>query len=146
MKDKENPHRYDDIIELPHHVSATRHHMAISDRAAQFSPFAALTGHEAAIKETARMTDRRIELDENSKEILNMKIAQIIESLKEQPVVDITYFVPDDKKDGGSYITVNGIIKKIDSYENLLVLMDRTMIPLDDVINIDGEIFASALY
>lgn len=138
---RDNSRHYEDILGLPHHVSITHPHMAVSDRAAQFLPFAALTGHEAAIRETARLTDRKIELNESSKEILNEKLLFVMERLSEQPTVSVTYFMPDEKKDGGSYITVNGSVKKLDEYKSLLILMDGTIIPFDSIIDLDGEVF-----
>ena len=141
QKNSDCPDRYDDIINLPRHVSTVHPQMAVSERAAQFSPFAALTGHGDAIRETARLTDQRIELDGDSREILNKKLQLVIGRLKEQPEVAITYFVPDGRKDGGNYITVDGKIKKFDEYEGLLILPDGTKIPLDDVIEIEGELF-----
>ena len=136
-----DPHRYDDIIHLPHRVSAVHPPMDVADRAAQFSPFAALTGHDAAIHEAARLTDQKMELDENRKAILNEKINVLIGKLREHPAVTITRFVPDDKKDGGYYTSINGMIRKIDEYEGMIVLMDETRIPLDDVIEIEGDVF-----
>jgi len=105
---------YDDIINLPHHVSVTRPHMTAVDRAAQFSPFAALTGYDAAIRETARLTDERVELDEYIKDALNKRLQIIAERMKEQPEITITYFQPDTKKSGGANITDTGTVKKID--------------------------------
>lgn len=133
--------KYDDIIYLPHHVSSTRPQMPIADRAAQFSPFAALTGHDAAIKETARLTDRRIELDENSKNVLNEKLQMIAEKLKSYPTITITYFLPDEKKNGGSYVSVDGSVKKIDEYNRCIVLSDGIKIPIDEIFDISGELF-----
>lgn len=132
---------YDDIIVLPHHVSVTRAHMSISDRAAQFSPFAALTGYEAAIKETARLTEERIELDENSRAVLDEKLNVVMEQIADHPKITITYFQPDAKKAGGSYIETVGQIRKIDEYTREIVMMDRSQIPLDEVIALDGELF-----
>lgn len=132
---------YDDIIALPHHVSVTRAHMSISDRAAQFSPFAALTGYEAAIKETARLTEKRIELDESSRAVLDEKLNVIMEQIADHPKITITYFQPDAKKAGGSYIETVGQIRKIDEYTREIVMMDRSQIPLDEVIALDGELF-----
>lgn len=128
---------YIDIIELSHHVSTSHPHMAVIDRAAQFAPFAALTGHEAAIKETARLTSQRIELDENHKEILNEKLLLVIEKGGERPVLSITFFEADSKKSGGFYVTVEGIVKKIDEYDGVLILLDGTKIALDDIIEIN---------
>ncbi|ARP50216.1 MULTISPECIES: hypothetical protein [Caproicibacterium] len=132
---------YDDIINLPHHISATRSHMTAIDRAAQFSPFAALTGYEAAIKETARLTDERVELDEYAKDALREKLQIITDRIKEHPEITITYFQPDAKKKGGAYVTAVGSAKKIDEYEQVVVMTDGTVIPIDETISIDGQIF-----
>jgi hypothetical protein len=132
---------YDDIIHLPRHVSTKHPHMALIDRAAQFSPFAALTGHNAAIKETARQTDERVELDESFKTVLGNKIQIIVERLVEKPEIVITYFQPDEKKNGGDYLTATGMVNKIDEYERIVVMTDRAEIPIDDIIGIEGQIF-----
>lgn len=132
---------YDDIINLPHHVSTTRPHMAAIDRAAQFSPFAALTGYDAAIKETARLTDERVELDEYMKGALSDRLQIIIDRIQEHPEVAITYFQPDAKKNGGTYVTAISPAKKIDEYERVIVMTDGTAIPIDEIISIDGQIF-----
>ncbi len=132
---------YDDIINLPHHVSTTRTHMTAIDRAAQFSPFAALTGYDAAIKETARLTDERVELDEYMKDALRDRLQIIADRIKEQPEIAITYFQPDEKKNGGTYVTSISTTKKIDEYERVVVMADGTAIPIDEIINIDGRIF-----
>ncbi|NLU24171.1 MAG: YolD-like family protein [Clostridiales bacterium] len=134
---------YDDIIHLPHHVSATRPHMTAGDRAAQFSPFAALTGYDAAIKETARLTDKKLELDESMKDTLSKRLQIILSQIKERPEVSITYFQPDMKKSGGAYVTAIGTVKKIDEYERIVVMTDGTAIPIDEIIRIDGKIFES---
>ena len=134
---------YDDIINLPHHTSRTRPHMSAYDRAAQFSPFAALTGHDAAITETARLTDNRVELDEYSKADLNQRLCIIQDRMDEQTKVSITYFQPDQKKSGGAYITAAGCVKKIEEYEHAVVMKDDTKIPIDQIIAIDGELFGS---
>ena len=131
---------YDDIIDLPHHISKTRPHMSAIDRAAQFSPFAALTGHSAAIKETARLTDKRPELDEHAKAVLDMKQSIIAQELSSQPEVKITYFVPDERKSGGEYVTVAGELKRIDEHERVLVLTTGERIPFDDIIDIESEL------
>jgi hypothetical protein len=115
--------------------------MPAIDRAAQFSPFAALTGHDAAIKETARLTDERVELDESMKAALNDRLLMIAERIKEQPEIAITYFQPDEKKSGGAYVTAAGIAKKIDEYDRVVLMTDSTEIPIDEIISIDGEIF-----
>ena len=110
--DKDCSSLYKDIINLPHHQSKTRKHMSMVDRAAQFSPFAALTGHSSSIAETARLTDRQIELTEGDKAIINEKLQMLSDYLKSEPVVTITYFEPDDKKSGGSYETITGVVKE----------------------------------
>lgn len=131
---------YDDIINLPHHTTTSRSHMSAHDRAAQFSPFAALTGYDAAITETGRLTDKRVELDEYRKADLNERLCKIQDQMDEQPEVSITYFQPDKKKSGGAYITVTGCVKKIDAYERTVVMQDDTKIPIDGIFEIDDEI------
>ncbi len=133
--------KYDDIIDLPHKKSATRPHMTMLQRAAQFSPFAALTGHGDAIKETARLTEKKIELGEDQKERLNERLQLIREQLNAEPIVTITYFVPDDKKDGGMYIESTGTVKKIDEYAKTVLIDDGTKIMMDDIIYIEGSLF-----
>lgn len=136
MIDNKDIHRYDDIIDLPHHQSATRPHMSNYDRAAQFSPFAALTGHDEAIEETARLTDREIEIDEGMKAQLNEKLQMIEENLGMGSEVTVTYFQPDGKKAGGEYLTVSGVVKKIDHYAQMMVFIDGTEILIDRIIGI----------
>ena len=137
--------QYNDIINLPHHVSSTRPQMPILDRAAQFAPFAALTGYDAAIKETGRLTDEKIELDEEALNILNMKYQILIDSLDDEPEVTFTYFKPDERKAGGAYVKVTGTVKKADDFERLIVMQDGTKLPMDNILNIDGKIFAGLL-
>ena len=132
---------YDDIINLQHHTSASRPHMSAHDRAAQFSPFAALTGYDSAITETARLTDKRVELDEYSKADLNGKLCMLQEQMDEQQEVSITYFRADNKKSGGAYIAAAGCVKKIDEYERTVVMQDGTRIPIEDILSIEGELF-----
>ena len=115
--------------------------MAVIDRAAQFSPFAALTGHDAAIKETARLTDERVELDQYMKDVLSDRLQIIADRIKEHPEIAITYFQPDAKKNGGAYVTAISTAKKIDEYERVVVMIDGTAIPIDEIISIDGQIF-----
>lgn len=134
---KDNKGKYDDIINMPHHVSSTRPHMSAIDRAAQFSPFAALTGYEGAIMETARLTDERIQLDEDSKAMLNEKLQLAAESLGGNQELSVTYFQPDEKKERGSYITVTGSIKKIDEYERTVVFANGTVVPVDEIVDIE---------
>ena len=132
---------YDDIINLSHHVSKKHPQMPIEERAAQFAPFAALVGYEYAVEETARITEKRIELNEEEKNILDIKIQMLSEQIKVQiyPNITIIYFIPDLKKEGGKYIKVSGVIKKIDEFKQLIILDDKTEIPIKDVINIMGE-------
>lgn len=132
---------YDDIIDLPHHVSETHPPMSRADRAAQFSPFAALTGYDAAVRETARMTERRIELDEGVKAELNARLNCILEHLSEHPQVSITYFMPDEKKSGGAYRTVTGAVRKLDSFAKTLTLVDGTVVPVEEMIHVEGNLF-----
>ena len=133
---------YDDIIHLPHHVSATRPHMPITDRAAQFSPFAALTKHGDAIVETARLTQERKELTEDAKADIELRLNLLAKQIASRPQVSITYFQPDEMKDGGSYITVAGAVKKIDVYDHIVVMLDKTKIPTENIFEINGELFA----
>ena len=130
---------YDDIINLPHHVSKKHPQMSLLDRAAQFSPFAALTGHEDAIKETARVTDERMELDENAIMILNARLQLLAERLEQKPVVEIAYFKPDEKKQGGSYEKVIGTVRKIDLYGNKIIMDGGCSISIDNLVAIDEK-------
>lgn len=132
---------YEDIINLPHHVSTKRPQMSMLDRAAQFSPFAALMGYDAAIKETGRLTDEKIEMDEASLNMLNMKFQLLVEALGDEHEVSFTYFKPDETKAGGAYVTATGIVKKVDDYERLITMVDGAKIPMDDVYSIESEIF-----
>lgn len=136
-----NKHEYDDIIALPHHVSSTHPPMPVSDRAAQFSPFAALTGYDEAVKETARLTERRIELDEGVRELLNEKLLILHKCRIERPQVTITCFVPDATKEGGVYRDFTGTVKKVDEYRHIVIMHDGPEIPVEDISGIDGEIF-----
>ena len=115
--------RYDDIIDLPHHVSTTHHRMSMLERAAQFQPFRALTGYEDAVRETARLTDDRVELTEDEKALLDGKLQRLADNLASHPLVTVTYFQPDKKKAGGAYVTATGQLKKIDDYEGVLILL-----------------------
>ena len=136
-----NNHQYDDIISLPHHVSQTRPQMSMTDRAAQFSPFAALTGYDAAIQETGRLTEQRIELTEDSRAELDRRHQLLAEHLSEHPEVSVTYFVSDERKSGGAYVTVSDGVKKIVRYQRLLVLNDDLWIPLNEIIVLDSDIY-----
>ncbi len=136
-----NFNKYEDIINLPRHISKKHPQMPIEERAAQFAPFAALVGYEDAVEETARITEKRIELNEEEKNILDIKIQMLSEQIKVQiyPNITIIYFIPDLKKEGGKYIKVSGVIKKIDEFKQLIILDDKTEIPIKDIINIIGE-------
>ena len=136
---------YDDIINLPHPTSQRHPRMPIHDRAAIFSPFAALSGHGAAIAETARLTERRMELDEDTRAELDRKQAVLLEHIDEQPEITITWFQPDEKKDGGAYLTTTGRLKKLRELERLLVLADGTEIPLEDVVALESGIFQTLI-
>ncbi len=131
---------YDDIINLPHHVSANHKPMTMTGRAAQFAPFAALAGHEAAIREAARVTDR-MERDETTAELLDRKISLIMASMPCTTEVSITYFIPDDRKAGGKYVTVTGTVKSIDETNRVIKMHSGPVIPIDTVTNIVGEMF-----
>lgn len=133
-------HPYDDIINLPHHVSERHPQMSMYNRAAQFAPFAALTGHDSAITETARLTEAEEELSESDAEVLNRKLAYL-QSLDEKPTISVTYFVPDDKKEGGSYHTATGIVKSVEPDKGVLQFEDGTGIPVIRIKDIDGECF-----
>lgn len=136
--------KYKEIINLPHKQSTKRPHMPLLDRAAQFAPFAALTGYDDAVKETARLTDEKIEMSEENLNVLNMKYQILVDRLREEYEVTFTYFVPDGAKSGGAYVTKQGVVKKVDNFERLITLCDGTKIPMDDILTIDGEIFSSA--
>lgn len=128
--------KYDDIIDLPHPTSQNHPRMSLHDRAAQFSPFAALTGHHAAITETGRLTDRRIELDESEIARVDAELQHLQELLPERPTVSITYFAPDERKTGGSYRTVTGEVKRIDTVGGVIQMMDRREITIEEVFSI----------
>lgn len=134
-------HKYDDIIYLPNPTSEKHPRMSLYDRAAQFSPFAALTGYEAAVKETARQTDEKQVLSDDAIAQLNERLNIIAENIGMKKAVSITYFVPDAKKAGGTYITHTGIVKRIDAYEHKVILMDQTVIRIERISKIEGDFF-----
>lgn len=138
--------KYKEIINLPHHVSESRPHMSMIDRAAQFSPFAALTGHDEALDETARLTDVFVEPDEDEKQLLDEKLRMIAELIEEKPVVTVTYFIPDDKKDGGRYVNVADYIKRIDVLNREIITGKNVRIPVDFIVGISGDIFDGIIY
>ena len=129
--------KYDDIIHLPHPVSGTHPPMPRAERAAQFSSFAALSGYEEAVAESARLTETRTELDRDALEELDKTIRALVADAAERPEAVIRYFIPDEKKAGGRYETVRGRVKKIDEYAALLVLAEGKKIPLGDVVSIE---------
>ena len=133
--------KYDDMLFLPHYVSAVHPQMPRHDRAAQFSPFAALTGHGAAVSETARLTDQKAELGEDARALLDQKQRILSEHIKERPEITVTWFQPDTKKAGGEYRTVAGALKRIDGAEQVLVLTDGTRIPMEDVADLRSPLF-----
>jgi hypothetical protein len=134
---------YEDIVDLPHHVSRKHPQPTMADRAARFAPFAAITGYEEMVLEEARVTDDRIEMDESSKAALNEKLNMILEFIDEQPEIKITYFEPDKRKVGGAYVTVIGTVKQIDEYEHLVIMTDGKKINIDEIYNLQSELFYS---
>lgn len=133
--------KYDDIINLPHHVSKTRPQMSMHDRAAQFSAFAALSGYDDTVKETTRLTDKKLELTEEEIKDLNLKVQILKEYADTQPLIFVEYFLPDKKKSGGSYVTVTGNFRRIDEYAGNLILTSGKEIHLNDIYSIEGEVF-----
>lgn len=127
---------YDDIINLPHHVSRKHPQMSIHDRAAQFAPFAALTGHGEAIAETARLTDRKIELDDYERLKLDEKLLILQEHIMEMPEISVTYFCPDEKKEGGKYVTITKALRKINDMERTLLMEDGMQIRIEDILDV----------
>lgn len=132
---------YDDIINLPHFESKKHKRMSLEARSAQFAPFSALTGYEDIVKETARLTDKKIEIDDEQKQILNNKLQFILKNIDLFPEITFTYFVKDNQKSGGKYIEKTGIIKKIDNINGLIILKDKSKIKINDIINITSNLF-----
>lgn len=145
MTSEYEKHRYDDIIDLPHHRSSVHPHMSMHDRAGQFSPFAALTGHEAAINETARYTDSKIELSDEVKLKLNEQLQTVSRSIGSGEKFKFTYFVPDEKKQGGAYEEHSGSVKKIDAIQGFVLLNDGKTIPIDRIIRIESHVFTDLI-
>ena len=137
----ENKSKYEDIIDLPHHVSYRHPRMSRIDRAAQFAPFSALTGYDAAVEETARLTEGLTELDETARALLNDKLRMLADSLDGEPQISITYFRPDERKAGGAYLTIRGAVKTLDEYTRTVVMRDQTVIPMEYIREIGGELF-----
>ena len=128
--------KYERIVGLPHKQSTKRKHMSLYDRAAQFAPFAALTGYESSIQERSRLTARRLELDDYEIERINYKLQTVAENLGRMRVA-ITYFIPDSRKSGGAYVTKTDTVKKIDEYTKTLIMTDKTAIPIEEIINVE---------
>ena len=133
-------HDYSDIINLPRPEPRFHQRMPIGDRAAQFAPFAALTGFSGVIEETGRVTEEKIHLDDREKERISRKLQRLQDEIKQQPDVTVTFFVPDAKKSGGSYQKFRGKLKKIDSYEKRVIFVNGMKINFDDILKIEREI------
>ena len=136
-----NPHKYDDMIGLGHHISKTHPPMARIKRAAQFASFDALTGFGAAIQEAGRETEEKLELSEDMIDMIDARLAVVQQHIKEQTNISVTYFLPDDKKSGGRYVTVSGNVRMLDGIEHAIIMADRTKIPIEDVRYIEGDLF-----
>lgn len=134
---------YEDIVNLPPHISKKHPQPSMMDRAARFAPFAAITGYEEMVLEEARVTEERVDLDEGALSLLNEKLNMIQEFLDEEPEVTITYFEPDKKKSGGAYITIIGIVKRIDEYEHLVIMKDGSRIIIESIYDLQSELFYS---
>lgn len=132
---------YEDIINIPRHISKTRPEPSIADRAARFSPFAAISGYEDMVREAARLTEERVEITDATKEQLNEKLNMIAEHLNEEHEVTITYFEPDKKKSGGAYISTTGVVKRIDELKRIVVMKNNKKIRIDDIYTLDSDIF-----
>lgn len=136
MGNQVDPHRYEDIIQLPHPVSRSHPPMSRLNRAAQFAPFAALTGYNGQIQEAERITERKLELNEDTIALLDETLQQIQAHMDDHPIVEVVYFQADERKEGGKYLTKRGNVKKIDSYECQLVFLDGTRISLMNIANL----------
>ena len=140
MSKQEERNPYEDIIHLPHHQSSNRPHMSLYDRAAQFSPFAALTGFDGVIAETGRMTERKIELSEYERSLLDQQLIRIDEELRKgnHPEITVVYFVPDPRKAGGAYEEYTGRVRSIDAVEKCVVFLAENRRSAGKRIRIDG--------
>ena len=134
---------YEDIVNLPRHISKIHPQATMADRAARFSPFAAISGYEDMVKEAARVTEERIDITDATKELLNEKLNMIIEFLDEEPEVTITYFEPDKKKTGGAYVSITGVVKRIDEYERIVLMSDDKKIRIEEIYAIESDLFYS---
>ena len=135
-------HRYDDIIHLNYPYKTSRKRMSLNMRGAQFAPFAALTGHDASVKETARLTDTRIELNEQQKVIVDMKLSYLSSIISQHPKINVVYFEEDLRKKGGTYLSKEGALKKIDEYTKRLIFEDQSYIYISDIYTIESDEFA----
>ncbi len=133
--------QYNDIISRPHHVSMKRPHMSRMGRAAQFAPFAALTGYDSAVSETARLTDHQRVLTEDACAELDERMQILIEHIAEHPMVAVTYFIPDERKTGGLYETICGCVRRVDEYEQLLIFTDGVRLPIPAIYAMEGDVF-----
>lgn len=140
-----NENKYNDIINRPHHVSDRHPPLSKASYAAQFSPFAALTGYDGIVSEAARITDEKPDLDEEAKERLSRKLAVVLKHIADKPIINITYFLPDRKKDGGKAVTVRGTIKRYDELEKVICMADGVRIPIGSLMEISGEIIEESL-
>ena len=134
---------YEDIVDLPPHISKKHPQPTMMERAARFAPFAAITGYEEMVLEEARVTDERVELDEGTLSLLNEKLNMIQEFLDEEPEIKILYFEPDKMKSGGAYVTAAGVVKRIDEYEQLVIMTDGTKIHIGDIYGLESDLFCS---
>ncbi len=134
--------KYDDILHMPHHVSTKHPPMSRENRAAQFGAFAALTGYDAAVRETARLTDNKIEQEEERIDALNRQLVALAAKLDESPIAAITYFEPDKRKSGGAYRTAEGTVRRIDGFDGVVELITsggKTVIPMDNIVAIESD-------
>ena len=133
---------YDDIIHLPRHVSKRHPQMSLYNRAAQFAPFAALTGYGAAIAETARQTSPKIEMMEDDRQLMDRKLSILSSHLEDEPTISITFFQPDGRKTGGHYLMITGVVKAIRTNERIIIMKDRKKISIDAIVGLEGELFS----
>jgi len=137
--------KYDDIINMPRYVSS-RPKMSMADRAAQFSPFKALTGLDDSVSEAGRLTEDKIEMNQEALDILSLRYQLLVECLDKKPEVQFVYFRPDDKKDGGAYVTLTGVVRKVDAVDRVIIMQNGDRIPMDDILGIEGEMFEKVLF
>lgn len=138
--------KYDDIINLPHHVSKKHPQMSLEARAAQFAPFAAVTGHKEEIDEAERVTEEKEDISEEQMKILNKKLSIIMENIAQKPSIKVIYFIPDKKKSGGKYETITGNVKKVDEYKKVIILEKEIVIPMQEIVDISGDLFKQIYY